>query len=516
MRPSGATGSQVASLADSTSSRWVWFPVGSKSSARSRVRDRRLQVEQQSNHGGWAMTDRSARAAPVAERVRLAETAAGVARWDRWGPYLAERQWGTVREDYSADGTAWDILPARPRPVPRLSLGRGRPARDQRRRGPAVLRRLRSGTASIPILKERLFGLTGPEGNHGEDVKEHYRYLDATPSHAYLKAGYRYPQRAFPYADLVEREPAARAVRARVRAGRHGRLRRRPLVRRPGRIRQGRGRGHPHPDLGDEPRAGSCGAPPPADALVPQHLVVGASPRPPGAGGGRLDPSAGRSCARTTRSWASTTSWPDGSPDLLFTENESNAERLWGGGECGAVRQGRDRRRPSSTAWPTGSTRAASGPRWRRTTADPGGRRDAGRSAATRQGSRPFARPGCRRRLRRADRGGGRVLRHAGGDRLTPDEALVQRQAFAGLIWSKQWYHLDVAEWLDGDPGLGPRRRRRVCTGATATGASSTPPTSCPCPTPGSTRGSRRGTSPSTACRWRCSTRPSPRTSWCS
>ena len=93
---------------------------------------------------------------------------------------------------------------------------------------------------------------------------------------------------------------------------------------------------------------------------------------------------------------------------------------------------------------------------------------------------------------------------------LDDDEALVQRQAFAGLIWCKQWYHYDVAEWLDGDPASGPPSDAPRCTAATATGASSTTTTSCRCPTPGSTRGTRRGTSPSTACRWPSSTRPSP------
>ena len=91
-----------------------------------------------------------------------------------------------------------DLLPARSRPQPRLSLGRRRPARLLRPRVPALPSRSRSGTASDPILKERLFGLTGPEGNHGEDVKECYYYLDATPTHSYIKALYKYPQARFP------------------------------------------------------------------------------------------------------------------------------------------------------------------------------------------------------------------------------------------------------------------------------------------------------------------------------
>ncbi|HEY6013558.1 MAG TPA: hypothetical protein VIU37_06115, partial [Candidatus Limnocylindrales bacterium] len=149
------------------------------------------------------MTEQGSQAASLAERVRLAETAAGVARWDRWGPYLAERQWGTVREDYSPDGAAWDSFPhdhARSRAYRWGEDGLLGISDDAARLCFAIC--LWNG--ADPILKERLFGLGGPEGNHGEDVKEHYRYLDATPSHAYLKAAYRYPQRAFPYTDLVD------------------------------------------------------------------------------------------------------------------------------------------------------------------------------------------------------------------------------------------------------------------------------------------------------------------------
>ena len=154
------------------------------------------------------MTDRSRQpeAGPSgpgsAERTRLAETAAGVARWDRWGPYLAERQWGTVREDYSADGDAWGSFPhdhARSRAYRWGEDGLLGISDDAGRLCFALA--LWNGTD--PILKERLFGLTGPQGNHGEDVKEVYHYLDATPSHAYLRARYRYPQRPFPYERLV-------------------------------------------------------------------------------------------------------------------------------------------------------------------------------------------------------------------------------------------------------------------------------------------------------------------------
>ena len=137
------------------------------------------------------------------EEIRLQETRARKVNWKRWGPYLSERQWGTVREDYSAGGNAWDYLFPRSGAQPGVSLGRGRHGRDQRS-APAHLFRLALWNGRDPILKERLFGLTGSEGNHGEDVKEYYFYLDCTPTHSYMKYLYKYPQSEFPYAQLVE------------------------------------------------------------------------------------------------------------------------------------------------------------------------------------------------------------------------------------------------------------------------------------------------------------------------
>src|SRR5581483_6333159 len=137
------------------------------------------------------------------ESRRLERDARRAENWKRWGPYLAERQWGTVREDYSADGTVWDYLPhdhARSRAYRWGEDGiAGISDRHQ-----FICFALALWNGRDPILKERLFGLTGPEGNHGEDVKECYFYLDATPTHSYLKALYKYPQREFPYARLVE------------------------------------------------------------------------------------------------------------------------------------------------------------------------------------------------------------------------------------------------------------------------------------------------------------------------
>src|SRR5208283_3229723 len=137
----------------------------------------------------------------MAEKQRLADAESRSSHWKRWGPYLAERSWGVVREDYSADGNAWEFFPhdhAR--------------SRAYRWGEDGILgicdnhQRLCFATAfwngRDRILKERLYGLNGHEGNHGEDVKEAWFHLDGLPSHAYMKALYKYPQRPFPYDDL--------------------------------------------------------------------------------------------------------------------------------------------------------------------------------------------------------------------------------------------------------------------------------------------------------------------------
>lgn len=137
------------------------------------------------------------------EEQRLEESRQRQAHWKRWGPYLSERQWGTVREDYSPDATAWEYFPhdhARSRAYRWGEDGiAGISDRHQR-----VCLALALWNRRAPILEERLFGLTGNEGNHGEDVKEYYFYLDSTPTHSYLKYLYKYPQAEFPYARLVE------------------------------------------------------------------------------------------------------------------------------------------------------------------------------------------------------------------------------------------------------------------------------------------------------------------------
>ena len=139
----------------------------------------------------------------TAEAARLEESTSRSVHWKRWGPYLSERQWGTVREDYSEFGTAWDYFPheqARSR-VYRWGEDGILGISDNHQR---LCFALAMWNGKDPILKERIFGLTGSEGNHGEDAKEYFFFLDSTPTHSYMKGLYKYPQAEFPYGRLVE------------------------------------------------------------------------------------------------------------------------------------------------------------------------------------------------------------------------------------------------------------------------------------------------------------------------
>ncbi|MBV8075539.1 MAG: glucosidase, partial [Planctomycetaceae bacterium] len=140
---------------------------------------------------------------PTKEHERIREFRDDVTGWRRWGPYVSDRAWATVREDYSADGNAWEYLPH--------ELARSKAYRWGEDGIAAICDRYQLlvfapafWNGRDPILKERYFGVGAPEGNHGEDVKEYYYYVDNTPTHSYMKCVYKYPQREFPYAKLVE------------------------------------------------------------------------------------------------------------------------------------------------------------------------------------------------------------------------------------------------------------------------------------------------------------------------
>ena len=209
-------------------------------------------------------------AAATREHARLAEIREHGVAWRRWGPYLSERQWGTVREDYSQTGDAWNYFThdqARSRAYRWGEDGIAGISDDDQRLCFAVA--LWNGRD--PILKERLFGLTNSEGNHGEDVKEYYFYLDNTPTHSYMRYLYKYPQAAFPYDDLVEtnhrRDARRRSEYELLDTGVFDDDRYFDVVRR---IRQAHARGSADSDHGDEPRPGRRRPAPAAASLVPQ------------------------------------------------------------------------------------------------------------------------------------------------------------------------------------------------------------------------------------------------------
>ena len=225
--------------------------------------------------------------------------------WYLWGPYVSERQWGTVREDYSADGEAWDYLPH--------DLARSQAYRwgeDGLAGFCDVEQRLCLGLAlwngRDPILKERAYGLTGAEANHGEDVKEYWWYLDAVPSHAWNRWRYHYPQGAFPYQNLRDENGRRGKTGPGIRTARYRRVRRRPLLDRRGPLRQGRPPRHSHVDPDHQCRAGGRHPACAAHRLVSQHLVVGCRSRQTGAGRRRSR----RRSPFTIRSSANSSSWP--------------------------------------------------------------------------------------------------------------------------------------------------------------------------------------------------------------
>ena len=391
------------------------------------------------------------------EELRLKEARERSAHWKRWGPYLAERQWGTVREDYSPHGTAWDFFPhdhARSRAYRWGEDGLGGITDNHGR----LCFALALWNGHDPILKERLFGLTGPEGNHGEDVKEYYFYLDSTPTHSYMKFLYKYPQAAFPYGTLIEENG-------------------------------GRDRQAPEFELID---TGVFDGDRYFDVLVeyakaaPDDLLirVTAVNRGPGEAALHLLPTL---WYRNTWSWnpagperpvlrqgvataghvviegehpslGARWLYCEGAPELRFTENETNTERLWRApNRARYVKDGigrsvvageRDAVNPAAVG-----TKAAAYHRW---TLAPGESRSTRlRLANTPIPGDPFGREfdsTCTRRLAEADEFYATVIPKA----LSDDAKSVMRQAFAGLLWSKQFYHYDVRRWLEGDPGSPP------------------------------------------------------------
>ncbi len=390
------------------------------------------------------------------ERERMLANVPGHDGWHHWGPYLSERQWGTVREDYSAGGTAWEYFPhdhARSRAYRWGEDGiAGFSDGDQ-----LVCLSLALWNGADPILKERLFGLTNAQGNHGEDVKEHYFYLDATPTHSYLKMLYKYPQLAFPYDDLVA-ENARRGTE----------LPEYELLD-TGVFAEDRyfdvfveyAQGEPG-DVLMKITAWNRGAAPAVLHLLPQLVLRNTWTWEPGSVKPQLRALEDGSIGIEPASLGMSRLYIDGKAQLLFTENETNAPRLWNIGGPGYFKDGFHERivggrteavNPANTGTKAGV--------WLECTIPSGGK-EVHRLRLTRRAvEHPFEDfEDCMTERRdEADH----YYADLQKDIASADERVVQRQAFAGLIWSKQFYYLDNARWLKGDPGqpVPPESHRR-------------------------------------------------------
>ncbi len=392
------------------------------------------------------------------EERRLDEAKRGNAAWRRWGPYLSERCWGTVREDYSAGGDAWEYLPhdhARSRAYRWGEDGIGGISDERGLLAFAVA--LWNG--NDPILKERMFGLTGREGNHGEDVKECYWFLDNVPSHASMRFLYKYPQAAFPYQQLIEEN------RRRDRTVPEFEL-----------IDTGVFDDNRYFDVEVEyAKAG------PEDLLIEVRLTN----RGPAVADLHLLPTL---WFRNTWSWGYDDRRPslsapaapanrpiiaarhhrlgdyrlhfDRAADLLFTENETNASRLFSGAANASPHvkdafHARVVERRTDAVNPERSGTKACG--WIRFTLQPGATERV--RLRLRAGSTGDAEPfgaGFDQVLTRRRREADEFHDALGGPDLSDEHRLVLRQAVAGMLWSKQFYDFDVRKWLLGDPAQPP------------------------------------------------------------
>lgn len=395
------------------------------------------------------------RSAVGAERQRIVEADEGRVAWRRWGPYLAERQWGTVREDYSPDGQAWSYFThdqARSRAYRWGEDGIAGVSDDKQR----LCFALALWNGRDPILKERMFGLTNAEGNHGEDVKEYYFHLDNTPTHSYMKYLYKYPQGEFPYADLV----ATNAARGR--------------------------RDHEYEllDTGifDEDRYFDVFAEYAKAGADDLLIEITAHNRGPEEATLHLLPTL---WFRHTWSWAGGTTVPglrrtgtavradheelgahwlyfDTDAPVLFTENETNDERIFGSPNTTPyVKDGIDRHVVHGET--TAVNPAATGTKaavHHTLTIPAGGSATVRLRLTDTELTDPLAQFTAVMEARRAEADA--FYEDVVPDGMSEDERLLVRQALAGMLWSKQYYHLDVERWLSehgvdplaADPGL--------------------------------------------------------------
>ena len=263
----------------------------------------------------------------TAEHIRLKEAHKQSVPWLMWGPYLSERQWGTVREDYSEGGNAWDYFShdhARSRAYRWGEDGLAGIC-DERQR---LCFALSMWNGKDPILKERLFGLTNAEGNHGEDVKEYYFYLDSTPDALVHALPVQVPAGRLSVRRPGSHQPHAGPQSVRVRADRHRRVRPGPLLRRVRRVRQGLARGYPDPLHGSQPRAGRRHPRPAAEAVVPQRVVLACRREAPDARAGRGSPRPVRRPGRPPAAGHALPLLRGGRPAAVHRERDEHAADL--------------------------------------------------------------------------------------------------------------------------------------------------------------------------------------------
>jgi hypothetical protein len=388
-----------------------------------------------------------------AERQRLADAEAGVARWRWWGPYLSSRQWGTVREDYSADGTAWDSFPhdhARSRAYRWGEDGLG-----------GICDRWQHLCFAIalwnerdPILKERLFGLSNSEGNHGEDVKELWWPLDATPTSSWLSWLYKYPQSAFPYADLVAENRARGVDRPEYE-----------LVD-TGAFADGRyfdvelTYAKASPDdiciVIDVTNRG----PDPAPIHVLPHLwfrntwAWGRDDRKPSV---RVDDGTLHAAHTLGDYWLAAEGL--GAADVLVCENETNGALLWGGANAPYPKDGIADHVLTGAATVAPDQVGTKSAFWAHRTLDAGERWTMRLRLVAGAPDDPFGPTFAATLAERAKEAD--AFYAALGAHATPEEREVQRRAIAGLLWSQKMYRYHVSEWLDGDPASPPPPAQR-------------------------------------------------------
>ena len=379
------------------------------------------------------------------ERERLLANVPGHDGWKHWGPYLSERQWGTVREDYSADGTAWDYFPhdhARSRAYRWGEDGIAGVSDAEQR----LCLSLALWNGEDALLKERLFGLTNSEGNHGEDVKEQYFYLDATPTHSYLKMLYKYPQRSYPYADLVAENarrgtdvPEYELLDTGVFADdRYFDVYVEYAQAEPG-------------DILMKITAWNRGPETATLHLIPQLVLRNTWSWEPGMVKPSLRAAGDAEIGIEPSDLGMSRLYFEQDAEVLFTENETNARRLWNFGGAGYFKDGfhehivgcrANRVNPDKIGTKAGV--------WHRRAIPAGGKMEVRLRLGRRPQPAPFAEFDQCLDLRRSEADA--FYADLQKDIASGDERSVQRQAFAGMIWNKQYYHLDVWRWLRGDP----------------------------------------------------------------